>query len=590
MIKTIFKTLFILIVCIVAFKANAQKTPFELGNGNQSATYYECINYYKKLALANERVSILTYGKTDSGEPLHLVVLTQGKAPENTKEAKKEFITKIKSEEKSVFLVMNGIHPGEPEGIDASMMLARDLALTKSELLNDMVVCIIPVYNIGGALNRNCCTRANQNGPEMHGFRGNAQNLDLNRDFIKADSRNTWAFWEIYHDWRPDVFIDNHTSNGADYQYTMTLISSQKDKQDFGVMKYQEKMVPLIEEEMKGRGEEISPYVNVHGRGLDDEIVAFFESPRYSTGYTTLWGTVSFVAEAHMLKPFDDRVYATYSLMESIIKVMQATKEDLKKRHFYTVKHELNQKYWPIRWGVDKSTYSKINFKGYEYEYIESVIPGQKRLYYNHEKPFEKEIKYYDSYKVLDSIDKPFAYVIPQGWYKVVERLEANGCMVKRAIADTTINVEYYEIANFKSSSRPYEGHFPHNSINTETKVEQLYVRSGDYFVILPNRFAIETLEPRAMDAFLVWNFFDPILQQKEGFSAYVFEDDAKKLLAEDKKLKAQFEAERAKNPDFAKNYYAQLNWIYKHSSFYEEAHLKYPVYRINEVTKLPIK
>ena len=303
----------------------------------------------------------------------------------------------------------------------------------------------------------------------------------------------------------------------------MTLISSQKDKQDFGVMKYQEKMLPLIEKEMAKNGKEICPYVNVHGKALDDEIVAFFESPRYSTGYTTLWGTVSFVAKVHMLKPFDDRVYATYMLMESIIKVMQEAKEDLKKRHFYTVKHELKQEYWPIRWELDKFQYSNFNFKGYEYEYIESAIPGQKRLYCNHDKPFEKEVKYYYTYKITDSIDKPFAYVIPQGWYKVVERLEANDCMVKQALSDTTIEVDYYDITNFKSSNRPYEGHFSHNSITTENRTEKLYVRRGDYFVILPNRFAIETLEPGAMDAFLVWNFFDPVLQQKEGFSAYVF-------------------------------------------------------------------
>ena len=590
MSKTILKSVLLFIISTIAFISRGQKTPFELGNGNQSATYYECISYYKKLALSNERVSVLTYGKTDSGEPLHLVVLTQGTAPNDSKTDRDAFIQKIKNEEKSVFLVMNGIHPGEPEGIDASMMLARDLATEKSVLLKDLVVCIIPVYNIGGALNRNCCTRANQNGPERHGFRGNAQNLDLNRDFIKADSRNTWAFWEIYHDWRPDVFIDNHTSNGADYQYTMTLIDSQRDKQDFGVKKYQEKMVPLIAEKMKEDGEEICPYVNVHGKALDNEIVAFFESPRYSTGYTTLWGTVSFVAEAHMLKPFDDRVNATYLLMESIIEVMQETKEDLRKRHFYTVKHELKKEYWPIRWELDKTEHSTINFKGYAYEYVESVVPGQKRLYYNHDKPFEKEIKYYDTYKPTDSIDKPFAYVIPQGWYKVVDRLEANGCMVKQALSDTTIEVEYYEITNFKSSSKPYEGHFPHNSITTESKIDNFYVRSGDYFVILPNRFAIETLEPRAMDAFLVWNFFDPILQQKEGFSAYVFEDDAKKMLDNNNKLRAEFEAERVKDTDFANNYYAQLNWLYKRSLFYENAYMKYPVYRIMEVTKLPIK
>ncbi|MGB0430649.1 MAG: M14 family zinc carboxypeptidase [Bacteroidia bacterium] len=590
MTKTILKTAFLFALIVLYNPVKAQKTPFELGNGNQSATYYECINFYKKLASETNRVSVLSYGETDSGEPLHLVVLAQGKAPANTKKDKQAFIQKIKNEKKSVLLVMNGIHPGEPEGIDASMMLARDLAYTKSNLLNNLVVCIIPVYNIGGALNRNCCTRANQNGPELYGFRGNAQNLDLNRDFVKGDSKNTWAFWQMYHDWRPDVFIDNHTSNGADYQYTMTLIASQKDKQNYGVKKYMEKMLPLIDSEMAKRDEPLSPYVNVHGKALDNEIVAFFESPRYSTGYTTLWGTVSFVAEAHMLKPFNDRVWATYKLMESILVVMQNTKDDLEKRDFYTVKHNLNKKYWPIAWQLDKSKYSEIEFKGYEYEYQPSAIPGQKRLYYNHKKPFERKIRYYDSYNIADSIDKPFAYVIPRGWYKVVDRLKENGCLVKQAFSDTIITVEAYRITNFESAKSPYEGHFPHKNIKTEITIKKLRVNKGDYFVVLPNRFAIETLEPRATDAFLVWNFFDPILQQKEWFSAYVFDDVAKDILETDKVIKAKFDDKRAKEPDFAKNYGAQLYWIYQQSPYYEKAHMQYPVYRIMDVCKLPIK
>lgn len=577
--------MFLMAVCV---NVNAQKTPFELGNGNQSATYQECIQYYKKLALSSERVSVLTYGKTDSGEPLHLVVLTQGSAPADSKTEREAFIQKIKADKKAVFLVMNGIHPGEPEGIDASMMLARDLVTEKSKLLKDVVVCIIPVYNIGGAINRNCCTRANQNGPEMYGFRGNGKNLDLNRDFIKGDSRNTWAFWEIYHDWKPDVFIDNHTSNGADYQYTMTLISSQKDKQDFGVKKYMEKMLPLIEAEMEKSGEEICPYVNVHGKAMEDEIIAFFESPRYSTGYTTLWGTVSFVAEAHMLKPFDDRVWATYNLMESIINVMIATKEDLLKRDFYTVKSQITQTYWPIEWNLDKGSYEEINFKGYEYEMRPSAIPGHERVFYNHNKPYERKIKFYNTYIVTDSVDKPFAYIIPQAWKEVADRLEANGCLIRKSKSDTTVEVEYYSIENFISPKSPYEGHFPHSNIETETRTDRIKVKRGDYFVILPNRYAVETLEPRATDAFLVWNFFDPILQQKEWFSSYVFDDVAKEMLANDAVLKKEFEAERTKNSEFAKDYFQQLYWLYKRSPNYEKAHLRYPVYRLMDICKLP--
>lgn len=568
----------------------AQKTPYELGNGNQTATYEQCISYYEGLAEANDGVGILCYGKTDCGEPLRLVVVSKGRAPANTSASIGSFIKKTKQEGKAVLLVMNGIHPGEPEGIDASMMLARDLVVNKSKLLDDVVLCIIPVYNIGGALNRNCCSRANQNGPEMYGFRGNAKNLDLNRDFIKGDSKNTWAFWKLFQEWKPDVFVDNHTSNGADYQYTMTLIASQKDKQDFGVKRYMKTMLPMLDNEMEKKDQEICPYVNVHGQAMDDEIVAFFESPRYSTGYTSLFGTVSFVAETHMLKPFDQRVVATYQLMESILSVMVNTKKQLLGRHLYTAGYDATRSHAPVRWELDKGTFEDIAFKGYAYEHRESAIPGHKRLFYDRSKPYTKQIKFYNTYVVTDSAKKPMAYILPQAWSAVADRLMANGVLVKRAAYDTSYSLHGDRIESFEAAKTPYEGHFPISKIETSSSSSIVNVHKGDYVVLAPNRFAIETLEPKAHDAFLVWNFFDPILQQKEWFSSYVFEDTAAEILKNDPELLKELEAERKANPEFAKNYFAQLYFVYKRSPYYEEAHMNYPVYKLFEVVDLPIE
>lgn len=569
---------------------SAQKTPYELGNGNQSTTYEECIQYYDELAKTHKGISVLTYGKTDCGEPLRLVVVSKGQAPENNAKSIDAFIAQNRKSKKPVLLVMNGIHPGEPEGIDASMMLARDLVTEKSKLLNDVTICIIPVYNIGGALNRNCCTRANQNGPEHYGFRGNAQNLDLNRDFVKGDSKNTWAFWRLFQQWKPDVFIDNHTSNGADYQYTMTLIASQKDKQDYGVKRYMETMLPKLNDEMKRRNQEICPYVNIHGQAMADEITAFFESPRYSTGYTSLYGTVSFVAETHMLKPFDQRVTATYQLMESMMTVMIETKEELLRRNRFTSIYQAKRDFVPIRWELNKEAYETIQFKGYEHEYRESAIPGHQRLYYNRSKPYTKEIKYFNTYKVVDSIKRPFAYVIPQAWSEVAERLKTNGALIRRAQFDTSYNMQMTRIESYNAPKSPYEGHFPLSNITTTETEGIVQIRKGDYIVMIPNRFAIETLEAGAHDAFLVWNFFDAILQQKEWFSSYVFEDTAAELLKNDAALRKDLEDKRKEDPEFAKDYFAQLYYIYKRSPYYEKAHMTYPVFKLNEQVRLPIE
>jgi len=193
----------------IFFQANAQLTPFELSKDkNYTATYAQVIAYYQKLSTQYTQMKMISYGTTDVGKPLSLIVLSKDKVFDPVL---------IKKQNKRVLLINNGIHPGEPEGIDASMMLVRDL-LKNNKLPKNVVLCFIAVYNIDGCLNRGV-SRINQNGPRAYGFRGNYKNLDLNRDFIKADSKNAWAFEQILNTWQPEVFLDNHTSDGADYQY-----------------------------------------------------------------------------------------------------------------------------------------------------------------------------------------------------------------------------------------------------------------------------------------------------------------------------------------------------------------------------------
>jgi len=200
-------------------------TQFETSKGTETPTYDEVISYYKKLAETYPTIVMYKMGMTDSGEPLHLVVFNPNRKVDTRLET--EF---SKTENKNILLINNGIHPGESDGIDASMLLLRDFAQGKIATPENTIIAVIPVYNIGGALNRNSGTRTNQNGPKEYGFRGNARNFDLNRDFIKADSKNAKAFAEIFHLVNPDMFIDNHVSNGADYQYTLTHLFTQHNK------------------------------------------------------------------------------------------------------------------------------------------------------------------------------------------------------------------------------------------------------------------------------------------------------------------------------------------------------------------------
>ena len=550
-------------------------TIFEKSNGTETATYQQTISYYEKLANTYPEINIQELGETDSGEPLHLVTLNPDKEFDFTK------ITK----NKRVLLINNGIHPGESDGIDATMMLYRDIVQGKINMPKHTVLTTIPIYNVGGSLNRNSGTRANQNGPKEYGFRGNSRNYDLNRDFIKCDTKNAKSFAQIFHMVKPDVFIDNHVSNGADYQYILTHLFTQHNKLGASLGHYlNTHIMPALENKLAQKDWDITPYVNVFNQVPEIGFSQFMDYPRYSTGYTTLWNTLGMMVETHMLKPYKQRVEGTYELMISMIEIIEENHETIKtEREKAFNEFQVGSRY-PIDWEIDTTRTSTLNFKGYEGEFIESKITGSQRLKYNRNKPFTKEVVYKNYFKPKIEVTVPRGYIIPQGWHNVIDLLKLNKIEMKRIESDTSIVVESYKISNYETRKNAYEGHYPHYKTQLISTTEEIAFRKGDYYISTHQygkRYLLETLEPQAPDSFFNWNFFDTILQQKEGFSPYVFEDEALTILNTDSELKIEFENKKQTDSKFASNWYAQLNWIFERSNHYEKAHLQYPIYRI---------
>ena len=227
---------------------------------------------------------------------------------------------------------------------------------------------------------------------------------------------------------------------------------------------------------------------------------------------------------------------------------------------------------------------SKRQFKGYEGEMVKSEITGEDRLQYNREKAFTKEIEYYDNFTATEKLEIPRAYIIPQGWWPVINLLKRNNIKMEEFPRDTIINVETYKIENFETVENAYEGHYMHKNTEVSSSIKTIKFRKGDLLVTTFQdgaRYLIETLEPTAPDSFFNWNFFDTVLQQKEGFSPYVFEDRALKLLEENPDLEEEFKEKKKKDADFRNNWYNQLDWLHKKSDNYEQAHLRYPIFRL---------
>lgn len=576
--------------CIITIFSNACQKPlppagdafwqtaFERSKGLETETYDSGIAYLEKLAQAYPQLTLRTYGTTDAGLPLHLAILSPSKQFD---------ALALRQQGKAIMLINNAIHPGEPDGVDASLRLLRNLLQDGKleERMGNTVLAVIPFYNIGGVLNRNTDSRANQEGPESYGFRGNSQYLDLNRDFIKADSRNAFAFAEIFQEWQPDVFIDTHVSNGADYQYTLTCLVTQEQKLGGKLGEYlRGNMLPSLYKSMEARKEGMIPYVNVWGTVPDSGYAQFHDSPRYSTGYAALFNTIGFMTETHMLKPFKQRVEATQSFLEEALAYLNANAKEIRQLRQDAIKADQAKQRFPIRWKLNREIAIDMPFKGYEASYIPSEVTTGQRLFYDRAKPFEKNIKYFNHYEESEWAEKPQAYIIPQGWHRVIERLKANGIAMEALAADTALDVAVYKILSCEATKQPYEGHFPQNKIVAAEEKQRISFRKGDWLIRtgqVRDRFLMETLTPNAPDSYFVWNFFDAILQAKEGYSDYVFEDKAKAFLAADTALRSAFEAEKANNTEFANDPNAQLDFIYRRTKHAEPGYRRYPVYRV---------
>ncbi len=557
-------------------KSQSITTLFEQSNGKQSPPYHEIIDWWKKLDEKSGKIKMLTMGMSDAGYPLHLVVVA------NNGDYNFE---NIRKNNKRILFIINGIHPGEPDGIDASMLLARDLVINKIKIPDNVVLAIIPVYNIGGCLNRSANYRIDQNGPTEKGFRGNSQNLDLNRDFIKCDSKEARSFTEIFHLLDPDVFIDNHVSDGADYQHVMTLLTSQHNKLGGAMGEFLNKQFePALYSLMKEKNYDLVPYVNAFGDTPEKGWSEYWDSPRYSSGYASLWNTFAFVPETHMLKPYDQRVKATYALMQCFIDFTSRNSEQIK-----TLRNQAKQAVkstveFPVSWAIDKSQSATVTFKGYTAGRKPSEVSGLPRLYYDRTKPFEVKVPIYNYYKPQKFVKKPMAYIIPQGWWKVIDLLKLNKVDMQQLKKDTIIEVTVQRIDDYKTAPRQYEMHHANTEVKLTTSLQKIKFNKGDYYILLnqvANRFLIETLDPTSEDSYFTWNFFDAMLGQKEGFSGYAFEDIAAAYLKTNPELQNKLAQRRATDTTFAKSANAQLNYVFQQSPYFEPMSMRYPVFSI---------
>jgi Zinc carboxypeptidase len=596
------------ILPLAAACAQDWRTPAEVSDYRTTPDYQETVAYLQRVAgSAPGQVRIEDFGKTGEGRDLKIVI------------ASKDGIfdpAAIHASGRVILLVQNSIHAGEMDGKDACLALLRDLVQNKNganRLLDRAVFVFIPVYNIDGHERRSAYNRINQNGPEMMGWRGNGTNINLNRDYMKADAPETRAFLKMFHRWLPDFFVDDHVTDGADFQYDVTFNADATPDVAAGTAKWlREEVTPELEHGLNAAGHLAFPtLIDLNDDTDPGKGLSFTDSPpRFATGQMILENRPGLLVELHMLKDYKTRVTGNDQILRALLEVMNrdapkliALNRQADADAARLGAHALGSERFPlaIEWNGETTP---VLFRGYRFERALSEVSGTMWIRYMQE-PWNVTLPLATGAKVSSATTPPAAYIIPPQWTRVIDVLNAHDIEIRRTTSPWTGKVERYRCAGMEWQGPPFEGRHPifqGEGAGAEPgkfgvctlATETMTFPSGSAVVVLNQRLskvAVHWLEPEAPDSALRWGFFDPIFEQREYGEAYVLEKMARQNMERDPALKAEFERRVQTDARFAASPEARLEFFYDRSPWGLANQVgEYPVGRILSLEGLPLE
>ncbi|MBL0174073.1 MAG: M14 family metallopeptidase [Ignavibacteria bacterium] len=558
------------------------RTDYEKSGFVSSPRHDATMAYLERLRKASPWISVQRFGVTPQGRDLPLVVLSKDRA--FTPAA-------ARRSGRPVVLIQAGIHAGEIDGKDAGLMLLRDIAVTKTlaRLADHAIVLFMPIFNLDGHERQSRTNRINQDGPVEQGWRVTAQNLNLNRDYLKADAPEMRAWLGVYNAWLPELLLDCHVTDGIDFQYNLTYSMEMFENAPPPVVRWQRGLRDSFIAGMERQGDPVCPYVFPReDRDLSKGLLTFPAPPRFSTGYAAIRNRAAVLIETHMLKPYKARVTATYRLLVEILSHVNADPrgltgavreaDDETTRRFSAVADSAT---FPVAFTSGGGS-TPLRFLGYESSLVPSRISGGTYQVWDHRKPVTVTIPLFDDARPSKRVRTPLAYLVPQEWTKAVDVLRAHGLVLERLAEPATVPVETSIFSSPKWREAPYEGRHTLQQKQTPRR-ETASFPAGTYVLRLAQpaaQAAVHLLEPDAPDSFVSWGFFDGVFEQKEYFEDYMMEDVAVQMLASDTALKTAFETRLATDTAFAKNGRARLNYFYERSPYADARLNVYPVAR----------
>jgi hypothetical protein len=558
-------------------------TPAEQTDYRETPTYAETIAFCKKLEAASPAVKFRSFGRSGQGRELPLLVVSEAGvfSPDSAKQQRKP-----------VVLIQACIHAGEPDGKDAVFALIRDVAITGTDagLLQNVVLLFIPIYNTDGHERSSPYNRINQNGPTSMGWRTTATYQNLNRDYLKADTPETRAWLKLWNEWQPDLFIDCHVTDGADYRCNITYHHEHHAGIDGSIVSWERDVFGgQVAPATAAAGNVISWYLEfIDNRDLTLGTRDFNGSPRFSTGYVPLRNRPGILIETHMIKDYKSRVKGTYDFLRAALDQVNQDPERLLELGRATDEVTVAQysKYdpgrvYPLDFEITEDV-TPFELKAFSYETSHSEISEDQRVVFGRE-PADLTIPMYQTFRTTATVAPPLAYVVPAQWEEVIDVIHAHGLLTITLERERTIEVESYRFTNVHWPGGPFEGRFMPN-VDTEVVTETRIFPAGSVVIPLAQplaKIALNLLEPKAPDSFVRWGFFNAIFEEKEYAEHYVLEELAREMLAADPALKNEFETKLAEDASFASNPAERLRFFYKRSPYWDPQMNLYPVGRI---------
>jgi len=584
--KSLIAVLFALTVSFCSVFAGNFETYYEQSGNVATPRYAETLQYCKDLAKSSDYLHYTNFGTSPRGREMMLLV-----ADKNGNFTAEQ----VRSTDNAVLLVQAGIHAGEIDGKDAGLMLLRDIAHGNLDgLLDHVTILFMPIFNVDGHERFGKYNRANQNGPEEMGWRVTSKNLNLNRDYIKADTLEMQHWIRLYNEWLPEFFIDCHVSDGADFQYVLMYCLETKGNMPETLTNWinNNYRIPL-NNALNDFGMPMVEYgMFIRHHDPKSGLSGWVAPPKLSQGYTALRNRPGLLLETHMFKSYEQRVTGTYEVIKETCIILNRDYLELrriiKEADYETRGLAYNHQSLPLTFKGDMTDSTMIDFLGFEYSKTTSDLTGGSWPQFS-DKPVTFSIPYFNSYSPDKSIYLPRAYLIPPEWNEVISILELHGATVQRLPEPVTMPVSSYKFTDANWGKTPYEGRFRVNC-NAENISEVRTWPAGTALIRMnqdPAKVIAHFLEPDGLDSAVRWGYFAPVFEQKEYIEGYVMEQRAREMLAANPELKTEFESAKKNDPELANNPRAILHWFYQRSPWWDDRINIYPVGRIFDHTDL---